>query len=175
MFVMHFLGDLHQPLHVAGYKRGGNDLEPLCWKRAPPTGKKNCSGDLNLHEVWDTRIVHQLRGVALSLDTPKEKAAAAKWAGELFKKQKAAGQTASSECADLSSLRCILGWAKESNGLVCESVLKRGEEWILSHDLSKDYFEENAEVVDDLVGKAGLRLAAWLNAISAATGGRGDL
>src|SRR4051794_12474435 len=70
---MHFFGDLHQPLHVAGYKRGGNEFGPLCWKRSPPAGKKNCSGDLNLHEVWDTRIVHRLRGVALSLDTPEEK------------------------------------------------------------------------------------------------------
>lgn len=175
MFVMHFLGDLHQPLHVTGYKRGGNDLKPLCWKRSPPAGHDRCSGELNLHQVWDTHIVHQLRGVALSLDTPEEKAAAARWADDLFKNQKAAGQTTRSECADLTSLRCILRWAEESNGLVCKAVLKHGEQWIQSHDLSKQYFEENAKVVNDLVGKAGLRLAAWLNAIAAATGGRGDL
>jgi hypothetical protein len=45
-------------------------------------------------------------------------------------------------------------------------VLKRGEAWIKSHDLSEEYFDENWEVVDDRIGKAGLRLAAWLNAIA---------
>lgn len=174
MFLMHLFGDLHQPLHVAGYRTGGNKLLPLCWKKAPDSTTHRCDGKLNLHAVWDTNLVHQSRGVALSLDTDKEKATAAKWAAELYNKKRDAAEVGK-DCTELGSARCIVTWADESNARVCDSVLRRGEEWVLSHDLSKKYFEENAPVIDDLIGKAGIRLAAWLNAIAAATRGKADL
>ena len=171
MFIMHLIGDIHQPLHAVGWLTGGNELEPLCWGRSPPP-RKNCSGDLNLHSVWDTRIAHKLRGLPVSLDTAREKQAATEWADDLFSQQSAAGVVGGKgECAELGTTNCIVGWTRESNALVCSHVLRRGEQWILKHDLSEEYFDENWETVDDQIGKAGLRLAAWMNAIAAATTG----
>lgn len=50
-FLVHFVGDLHQPLHLTGRNRGGNDV------------KVHFEGRLNkLHSVWDSQIIHkQLR------------------------------------------------------------------------------------------------------------------
>lgn len=48
-FLAHFIGDLHQPLHV-GRKtdRGGNDIKVTWFDK-----------DLNLHQVWDSGIIDQ--------------------------------------------------------------------------------------------------------------------
>ena len=46
-FIIHIVGDLHQPLHAGnGTDRGGNDLK-LRW----------FGQDTNLHAVWDTRMI----------------------------------------------------------------------------------------------------------------------
>lgn len=46
-FIVHIVGDLHQPLHVGRPgDRGGNDVA-VAWFRAPT----------NLHSVWDSRLV----------------------------------------------------------------------------------------------------------------------
>lgn len=46
-FMSHFIGDIHQPLHVGGGNdRGGNDIE-VEW-----FGKK-----VNLHQVWDNYLI----------------------------------------------------------------------------------------------------------------------
>ncbi|KAK3988717.1 S1/P1 nuclease [Cladorrhinum sp. PSN332] len=173
MFIMHLIGDLHQPLHVSGWKRGGNGLKPLCWKRLPRAGQDRCSGDLNLHAVWDSRIAHKLRGLPVSLDTTREKQAARQWADDLFSRQQAAGVVGGEgECAELGTTRCIVLWTVESNALVCSHVLNRGEDWILTNDLSEEYYDDNWETVDSQIGKAGLRLAAWMNAIASMTSAR---
>ena len=48
-FVVHIIGDLHQPLHVGGgHDRGGNDVKlQFFWK------------DSNLHSVWDSGMIEQ--------------------------------------------------------------------------------------------------------------------
>lgn len=46
-FLTHFVGDIHQPLHVGnGFDRGGNDCK-VKW-----FGEKT-----NLHKVWDTHLI----------------------------------------------------------------------------------------------------------------------
>jgi hypothetical protein len=50
-FLLHFVGDVHQPLHAADkHDRGGND------ERVSAPGFK--AG--NLHHFWDTEFVQQL-------------------------------------------------------------------------------------------------------------------
>lgn len=50
-FLIHFIGDLHQPLHVADHHdRGGN-----CISLAPLEGAQN-----NLHAYWDVAVVNAL-------------------------------------------------------------------------------------------------------------------
>lgn len=46
-FYTHFVGDIHQPLHVGrGHDMGGNTIK-LLWQGAPA----------NLHKVWDTELI----------------------------------------------------------------------------------------------------------------------
>ena len=50
-FLIHFVGDLHQPLHAADHRdRGGN-----CVALSPPQGAQN-----NLHAYWDVTVVNAL-------------------------------------------------------------------------------------------------------------------
>jgi len=51
-FLVHLIGDLHQPLHVGnGKDKGGNDLKvKFMWEKP----------DVSLHVVWDTKLIlHQ--------------------------------------------------------------------------------------------------------------------
>jgi hypothetical protein len=85
-FLIHFVGDLHQPLHCADHHdRGGNSV------RVKLAGEEK-----NLHSVWDTAIVSGLGddpvAVAADLDsqiTPQEAVAWGRggpvdWANETF-------------------------------------------------------------------------------------------
>ena len=47
-FLVHLIGDLHQPMHVGnGKDRGGNDIK-LKWFNAPT----------NLHRIWDSDLIN---------------------------------------------------------------------------------------------------------------------
>ena len=70
-FLIHFVADLHQPLHVGRYEdRGGNRIE-VTWFGQPT----------NLHRVWDSQIISRrrisFRRWADSLDRPTRKQVAA--------------------------------------------------------------------------------------------------
>ncbi|CEL08656.1 hypothetical protein ASPCAL11803 [Aspergillus calidoustus] len=71
MYLMHFFGDLHQPLHVEATGRGGNDIA-VCFDR-------RCSGQ-NLHSVWDTAIPHKINSIKHNLRHNDERKASAEWA-----------------------------------------------------------------------------------------------
>jgi len=44
--LIHFVGDIHQPLHVAELEEGGNKIKVL-WFNSPS----------NLHQVWDSKLI----------------------------------------------------------------------------------------------------------------------
>jgi len=74
-FMMHFVGDLHQPLHASDHDdRGGNciGLNPS------PDGRET-----NLHAYWDTGVVEALGGsadaIAISLEAQITPAQARVW------------------------------------------------------------------------------------------------
>jgi hypothetical protein len=51
-YLLHFVGDLHQPLHAADHHdRGGNDVNVLYG---------NLQSPVNLHSYWDTELVYKL-------------------------------------------------------------------------------------------------------------------
>jgi hypothetical protein len=74
-FLLHLIGDLHQPLHTANNKdRGGNELPVLYGDRTTPD---------NLHSYWDNHLVQRLgndpRAVGASLNQQITKAKADEW------------------------------------------------------------------------------------------------
>ncbi len=51
-YLVHFVGDLHQPFHAYGPEKGGNGI-PVVVFGSPICGKYNC----NLHAVWDSGLI----------------------------------------------------------------------------------------------------------------------
>jgi hypothetical protein len=136
-FVLHFVGDLHQPLHDSDDNdRGGND------KRVSAAGFK--AG--NLHHFWDTEFVDQLG--------PNTKAIASDLIGHISKAQhttwEAGGPT---------------DWAQESFKIAKDDAYGQlGEPNAHgSFRLSDDYVTTATNDVSLQLSKAGVRLAFILN------------
>jgi hypothetical protein len=142
-YLLHLIGDLHQPLHAADNKdRGGNDVAVLLADDIPPT---------NLHFYWDNQIVERLgsdpRSIGASLN-----------------------RKISTGTADAWSKGTPIAWAKESfkqartvvynfSGLQ-KFVDNRG-----ARGVRLDGAYENSALVAarQQLSKAGVRLAAVLN------------
>jgi hypothetical protein len=171
-FILHFVGDIHQPLHTEDLARGGNDI--------PVAFDGHRTQRTNLHSVWDSSIARKLNGLGFDAHAVEEKPAAAKWAAQLAERVKLTssaspsadldlGLSLADQCTDLADPNsCGIEWATEANSLVCAYVLAPGLDWVKENDLGRgEYYEGAAPVVELQIGRAGVRLAAWVNAIAA--------
>ncbi|KAK8051998.1 hypothetical protein PG993_003383 [Apiospora rasikravindrae] len=153
--IIHFLGDIGQPLHNENLEKGGNGI-PVEY-----------SGDeTNLHHVWDSEIPESVSGGSSMLS-------ARSWAASLTKAIKSG--TYESQAADWVSELSLtdaqnitLGWATESNAYVCSTVLEGGVSAVEDQDLSGDYTTTAQPIVSLQMAKQGYRLAKWLDAIASA-------
>lgn len=108
-FVVHFVGDIHQPLHTEDVAKGGNGIHVLFDGR-----------EFNLHHVWDTSIAEKLVGEVRR--RPYE--AAKRWADGLTA-EITGGKFAGVRddwlaAANLSDpVATALAWAAEANAYVC--------------------------------------------------------
>jgi hypothetical protein len=151
-FVLHFMGDIHQPLHTEAEDRGGN-LIPVVFD-----GKHT-----NLHSVWDTLIPNKHRKRDEWSDPrsrESEEEAAYLWALELYASD--TKNDVDEECVKDAG-ECAFEWAEEVNQWVCEYVLKDDVDGVQGMDLGGEYYEGAREIVDAMVRKGGRRLAAWLD------------
>ncbi|KAK4939608.1 hypothetical protein LTR10_020108 [Elasticomyces elasticus] len=144
-FMIHFFGDVHQPLHTEAEDRGGNEVSVSFDGHAT-----------NLHSVWDTLIPNKYAAYDHGDD---ELLAAWTWAQRLY----ANDSRSLDECMD-DAAECGLEWASEANAYVCSYVLAKD---VHDQDLGGKYYEGAVPIVDEMVGKAGRRLAAWINAMTA--------
>ncbi len=152
-WVLHLIGDMHQPLHTEAEDRGGNGIPVLFHGR-----------QTNLHSVWDTLIPDKHAGRA------DQMVAASMWALRLFDRDLDPKNSLTSECHDLETPQfCALLWAGDANKFVCEYVLKDDVEGVEGIDLAGDYYDGAVPIIDEMVAKAGRRLGAWLNALAART------
>jgi hypothetical protein len=157
-FLLHFIGDIHQPLHTEAEKEGGNHIKVRFDDRSD-----------DLHAVWDTAIPEKHAG---SGDKEAEMSDAKAWAEKLF--NNANTELLAAECQDLDRAQdCALQWAGEANQFVCSYVLKDGVDGVTGVDLGGAYFDGAAPVVDDLISRAGRRLGAWINALAVQNGALG--
>src|SRR5689334_6967042 len=63
-FVMHFMGDLHQPLHIiSNNDRGGNCIPTAFFGKNPSISSNGKSASPNLHGLWDTEIPEKLGSI----------------------------------------------------------------------------------------------------------------
>ncbi|GAB7360100.1 hypothetical protein MBLNU230_g7864t1 [Neophaeotheca triangularis] len=156
-FLVHFLGDIAQPLHTEALEQGGNGIQVLY-----------NGTETNLHAIWDTDILEQLRGGS-------ELADARAWGDELtveiqrgcYRSEKK-GWLCELDVEDATAT--ATAWADDANDLVCSAVLPEGVEAVEGDELSGAYYEGVVDVVELQIAKAGYRLAAWLDAIAERSG-----
>ncbi|KAF2199179.1 S1/P1 nuclease [Delitschia confertaspora ATCC 74209] len=165
-FIIHFLGDIHQPLHTEHLSFGGN-LIHVCFDG-------RCDAKMNLHSTWDKEIPHKYRGLPpVDRGDPVLKAEAKKWADELSDSTSTDRDVG---CTDITNPQtCALEWANEANSYICSYVLHPGVQWVKDNDLGGKYYEGAFPVIETLITKGGLRLAAWLNAVAEKRADRGGV
>lgn len=136
-FLLHLMGDVHQPLHVADDRdRGGND-KPVARPAFDPG---------NLHQLWDTGLVRRLG------DTPESTARALiRRIGPSQRKAWSAGTPTD--------------WARESfqvgKSLAYGRLPAPGADGV--RQLGRPYLADATGAVSLQLRKAGLRLALVLN------------
>lgn len=137
-FLVHFVGDLHQPLHTADRgDRGGNDVRVTFFgEKTHPFSEK----PWNLHAVWDGGLIAQ---TGLSEAAYVERLQA--WLKE----------------RSISDLQkgTVIDWAMEAHQAAVDVAYRLPN----NRRLSKNYLEKSLPVMDVLLAKAGVRLARLLN------------
>lgn len=174
-YIIHFVGDIHQPLHDAtNNDRGGNCVPVTFFGKAPQeTNATAESFSPNLHSVWDVDILERLANGR----TPQQLAIKL---NEQFHTREAAWQ---SETADFKTwawdghrLAGMIAYGKLPVKIALESPLPSLESCAadnhistrmlqLHEDLESTYQDAAAPVAEEQITKAGIRLSALLNSL----------
>ena len=154
-FIVHFIGDLHQPFHALGVGRGGNDVKVRVFGEAncgpstgsgPPRAESRGSNDsqrpnpCNLHSVWDGRLI---------------------------------ARKALDDTAYLVELKTLINarrfgslppgtpaqWAEQSFRLAKEALVTPDT------NIDEGYYRRHITVIDERLSLGGVRLASELNRI----------
>jgi hypothetical protein len=133
-WIVHFVGDLHQPLHAIDEARGGNDI------KLPVFGSAKCGDyECNLHWTWDTLLLEHT-------DYSEEE-----YVGRL-------NTLIAQKHLDKQAGGAPVDWANESH-LQARHIIEAKPAVV-----DEAYYQSNIELVNEKLALAGLRLAALLNA-----------
>jgi len=147
-FLIHFIGDCHQPLHICGKDYGGNDVDVTFFNIST-----------NLHAVWDTYIIERR--------TTIDGNGTYGYFDELMNDIKttyAPDIDSWRQCpSNESSYACGLAWAVESDKYDCSVAWPSN--WNTDPTLSTTYYNAALPVVDLRLAQAGIRMANVLNNI----------
>lgn len=149
MFLSHFIGDVHQPLHVGFLgDLGGNTIQVHWYRRKS-----------NLHHVWDNMIIESALKTFYSSDLATMIRAIQNNITENWSNQ----QPLWEHCAHNHTV-CPNPYASESISLACKFAYKNASP---GSTLEDDYFLSRLPVVEKRLAQGGIRLAATLNRIFA--------
>ena len=131
--LIHFVADVHQPMHAIGEARGGNDIH------VSEFGSSQCGKGLcNLHFEWDSGLISHTRRSEPEYVADLEK---------LISRRNLQHESNGTPGA----------WANESFHLAHKVWLNDGGA------VDETYFRKNVGSLDERLALAGLRLAALLN------------
>jgi len=140
MFLIHYVGDSHQPLHVGyGDDRGGNSVK-VSWY----------GSSTNLHSVWDDSIIEKWDTSFSDAASQLEQIMAAN----------------SSMVQYYASTLDPIGWADESFYFVrttCYNYNQQGRAPADTPQLGDAYYNRNLPIVQERLIAAGVRLGTILN------------
>lgn len=141
-FALHFIGDLHQPLHTIAEQRGGNDVKveiEFRGARCPKCTARRTQD--NLHQVWDTVIIGQTTW---------------NWGAYVTRLEEGWLRSAEARGADAGRVE---DWMAASHRTAAEVW-----PWLPADNvIGDDYYGKALPIVDRQLGLAGLRLARFLN------------
>ncbi|HEY6137576.1 MAG TPA: S1/P1 nuclease [Thermoanaerobaculia bacterium] len=159
IFLGHFVGDIHQPLHIS-YKddKGGNDIKPVIGGFYPVPRKRfgeTNQPQLNLHSVWDGSILRKQLCDQDPLD----------FADALRQKITPAQKT-----EWLAKSKTPLDWAQESYDVTRSAAAEYCHQKAASCDpfgpgrtLGPNYQTNVIGTVEQRLQQAGVRLAALIH------------
>ena len=135
-FVGHFVGDIHQPMHVGYPEDLGGNRHQLKLENGTKT---------NMHKVWDGQIIEHI----------ESKIGQDRFRIEVQEKIKLfSGQAQSTQIED---------WAQESRNIAMkDSVGYRGN---ILEVASTEYMNTHGEIVQDRIALGAIRLSTTLNSI----------
>jgi hypothetical protein len=152
-WIVHLVGDIHQPLHTADHDDKGGNMVGLSF-----FGKHT-----NLHAVWDGGIIEHALELHLGPDYSFDHEAVAADARKLDAEITPADRAAWAEPAKPNLLvPSVINWANESHALA-RSVAYADLPAELGDDWSGAYQTETWPVVEGQLERAGVRLADVLN------------
>jgi hypothetical protein len=138
-FLLHFVGDIHQPLHSADHQdQGGNQVKVLFGNRKVGSA---------LHSFWDTEVVKRNGTDPTTVASTLDQVHGARCDGWM-----AGGPS---------------DWARESFGIAKDTVYQLGRETTDDHGdkayrLNASYQTAAVEIAGEQLAKAGCRLAMVL-------------
>ncbi len=158
-FIVHLIGDLHQPLHCVDDRDAGGNAKLVTWFGV----SKNQFGHWNLHGVWDDGLIDKS-------NTPAPAAGDAKDIAYTKALQALLSKLSNEAVGDLRS-GTLLDWAEEAHFLAqvqAYGTLPRqepasGSETEPFYKLDTAYETDNVGTVDIQLLRAGVRLARILN------------
>ncbi len=154
-FLVHFLGDVTQPLHDEAEQVGGNGIK-VTWDGAAT----------NLHHCWDTQMVEKAAGGGntAAIQASFSQTLIGRIDGGSYSNQKADWIS----CVDITTASdCAVTWAQDANAFNCQYVLKSDES---GQELDGDYYTGAEPIIELQIAKGGYRLGSWLNKLAAASG-----
>ncbi|KAL1871111.1 hypothetical protein Daus18300_004856 [Diaporthe australafricana] len=162
-FLVHFTGDITQPLHDEAYEKGANGVSVTYQGYSD-----------NLHSDWDTYLPATLVGGS-SLAYAKT------WATNLTAeinsgeyKSQAASWTAGDSVS--AAVDTAMTWATDANTYVCTVVMPDGAAALTAMgDLYPTYYDAVIPTIELQIAKGGYRLGNWLNLIYDASIKKRDL
>jgi len=173
-YVIHLVGDIHQPLHAStNNDRGGNCVPVSFFGRAPvETNAMQETYSPNLHEVWDVQIIERFsqrsspRQIADQLDrrfaethhqSRRSSPDFREWAWESHQLAETIAYGELPHKIAIEAPRDISSCADDDN--IAGRMLG------LHESLADAYQPRAAPAIEDQLEKAGLRLAALLNSL----------
>lgn len=169
-FIIHFTGDLHQPLHTSTNNDRGGNCVPVKYFGHNPHGK-NGAYTPNLHHVWDTEIVESdmqnsdPEAFAETLD--KEYADSfAEWqqGGMQLDAWAWDGHQHAVDIAYGALGARIVAEKADPNAKTCTDDRNIGQRMFHKHIVIGTAYQEQAvPVVEERLAQAGIRLAMILN------------
>ncbi|KAJ7968878.1 Endonuclease [Quillaja saponaria] len=146
MFLAHFLGDVHQPLHMGFLGDLGGNRITVQWYDT----------NANLHKVWDRSIIRS----AMETFYASDLAAMI----ESIKRNITSDDRLFWEHCPNNSIACPNPYASESISLACKYAYPNATQ---GSNLRDDYFFSRLPIVEKRLAQGGVRLAAILNRIFA--------